>query len=77
MIKKAALSLFVIGASGAYVWIQSATRSGEDLTAAPPAAAGKSREAVVAVAVEPPLIVREFANSGEKAATAPFPSLTP
>ncbi len=71
MLKKAALSLLVIGTSGAWVWSQSATRSSDDLAAAPPAAASESPEAVAAVAVEPPLIVREFANTGDPAATAP------
>ncbi len=73
MLKKAALSLLVIGTSGAWVWSQSAIRSSDDLAAAPPAAASESPEAVAAVAVEPPLIVREFANTGDPAATAPFP----
>jgi hypothetical protein len=76
MIKKAALSLIVTGASGAYVWTQSDTQSSDDLAEAPPAAASALPEAVAAVAVEPPLIVRDFANSGDKAATAPFPKAT-
>ena len=77
MIKKAALSLIVIGASGAYVWTQSATQSSDDLAEAPPAKASALLDAVAAVAVEPPLIVREFANSGNDAATAPFHRGTP
>lgn len=77
MIRKTALSLLVIGGSGAYVWSQSATQSSDDLAEAPPATASALPDAVAAVAVEPPLIVRDFANSGDKAATAPLPPLTP
>ena len=73
MLKKAALSFLVIGASGAYVWSQSGTPSGIDLSEAKPASAPVDPKAVAAVAAEPPLIVREPANSGNPAATAPRP----
>jgi uncharacterized protein with FMN-binding domain len=70
IIKKAALSLFVIGASGAYVWSQSVTSSGSDLSTASLAAEPARPTAAVAVTVEPPLIVREPANGGDIAAAA-------
>ena len=72
MLKKAALSLFVIGASGTYVWGQSGTPSGTDLTEATPASAPVDPKAVATVAAEPPLIVREPANGSNDAATAPL-----
>jgi len=70
IIKKAALSLFVIGASGAYVWSQSVTSSGSDLSSALSAPEQARPIAAVAVTVEPPLIVREPANGGDIAAAA-------
>ena len=76
MLKKAALSLFVIGASGTYVWGQSGTPSGTDLTEATPASAPVDPKAVATVAAEPPLIVREPANGSNDAATAPLRSAT-
>ena len=72
MFKKAALSLFVIGASGAYVWGQSGTPSGTDLAEATPASAPVDPKAVAAIAAELPLIVRERAISGNRAAAAPL-----
>ena len=75
MFKKVALSFLVIGASGAYVWSQSGTPSGADLAEATLATAPVDPKAVAALAAEPPLIVREPANSGNPAATAPRPAV--
>jgi uncharacterized protein with FMN-binding domain len=55
MIRKAALSLFVIGASGAYVWGQSTAPSDSTVALPPPASTAPPTR----VAIEPRLIVRE------------------
>lgn len=73
MLKKAAFSLFVIGASGAYG--ANRERRREATSEAMPASAPLNPKAVAALAAEPPLTVREPANSGNPAATAPRSSV--
>lgn len=79
MIRKAALSLVVIGASGAYVWTQSVTPSRDDLADATPATAAAlvDPKAAAPIAAQPLLIVREPANTGDDAATTGFRPAAP